>query len=82
MHYIVLIEHFEGVKQLFEVGEGLWLWELHLTFKKVIEGASIAVFVDEVEVISCPKHLNELDDVGGRRTDCRQCLDFIECAFL
>lgn len=69
MHDIVLVQDFEGIEELFEVGESLSLRELHLTFKKIIESASIAVFVDEVEVVSCSKHFNELDDVRGRGAD-------------
>ena len=51
MHDVVLIEHLEGLKQLFEDKQRILLWQLALLIEKSLESAAVAEFVDEVEIV-------------------------------
>ena len=51
MHDVVLVQDLKGLKELFEDEKGIGFGELTLLGQKVLEGASVAVLVDEVEVI-------------------------------
>ena len=51
MHDVVLVQDLKGLKELFEDEEGVGFGELTLLGEKVLEGASVAVLIDKVEVI-------------------------------
>jgi hypothetical protein len=63
MHDIVLVEYFEGVEQLLENEKTFFFSELSFFADESLEGASIAEFVNEVEVIGGFEHVVVLDDV-------------------
>lgn len=63
MHDIILIEFFKGLKKLPEDDEGFFFFE-HFTFlKERFESTSVAVLIDEVEVVRCLKSFDEANDV-------------------
>ena len=64
MHDVVLIEHLEGLKQLFEDKQRILLWQLALLIEKSLESAAVAEFVDEVEIVGSLEHVIVFDDVG------------------
>lgn len=63
MHNVILIEHLEGLEELFENEHGLLFWEFDLFGKEVFKCTTIAVFVNEIKVIGCFKHVVVPDDV-------------------
>ena len=63
MHDVVLVEHLEGVDKLFEDEQGLFLNDDFVLPEKALEGAPVAVLVDEVEVVGRLEHIDVLDDV-------------------
>ena len=73
MHYIVLVQLFEGFEELPEEDEGLRFCEDFAFLEQAFDGAVIAEFVDEVEVIGGLEGFDELDDVlvfeGGEDVD-------------
>ena len=64
VHNVVFIEDLEGLKQLLEDEEGIGLREFSLLTQQVLKSASVAVLVDEVEVIGGFEHVEIFDDVG------------------
>lgn len=65
MHNVVFLEDSEGLEELFEEQEGLGLGESALAFEHFLEGATIAEFIHEVEVVCCAQHLFEAHDMGA-----------------
>lgn len=63
MHDVVLIEDLEGFDELFEDEEGLFFCDDPFFAEHAFEGASVAVLVDEVEVVGRFEHVDVLDDV-------------------
>ncbi len=68
MHNIVSGEYFEGLNHLFEVwyGFSFWhdfLWGIPVSLKELLESTSVAVLVNEVEVVYSFEHVNVADDV-------------------
>ena len=63
VHDIVLVELFECLEELSEVDEGFWFGDEFLLLDEGLDGALIAVFVDEVEVVGRFEGLVEFDDV-------------------
>lgn len=81
MHNVVLVEHLEGLDELFEDQEGLPFGNDAILAEHALEGASVAVLVDEVEVVGRLEHVDILDymlvllDVG-------EDIDFVDGALL
>jgi hypothetical protein len=63
VHDVVLVEDLEGVDELFENEKGLFFWYDSIFAEHALEGASVAVLVDEVEVVGSFEHVDVLDDV-------------------
>ena len=65
MHDVGLRQNLEGLEQVQEVPQCLFLGESALRFDLLLQGASVAVLVYEVVVVGCLEYLDEADDVGG-----------------
>ena len=63
VHDVVLVEDLEGVDELFENEKGLFFGYDSVLAEHALEGASVAVLVDEVEVVGGFEHVDVLDDV-------------------
>lgn len=63
MHDIVFIEDLEGIDELFEDEEGLSFGDNSLFSEHSFEGSSIAVLIDEIEVIGGFEHIDIFDDM-------------------
>ena len=79
VHNVVFIEDLEGLKQLLEDEEGIGFWEFTLLAQQVLKSASVAVLVDEVEVIGGFEHVEIFDDVGVG-FDIGEDVDFVDSA--
>lgn len=79
VHYIVLGEHFEGLDNLAKVTQCPLLWERPFAEHQLVQGAPIAILVDEIEVVSSLEHVNILDDEGAALQR-GQYVDFIDRA--
>ena len=80
MHDIFVGENFEGLKYLLKILVDFILWEMSVFFDLLIEGASVAVFVEEIEIVDGFEYLDEFDDMGA--IDFGEDLYLIECALL
>jgi hypothetical protein len=80
VHNVAFSEHFEGVGELLKVEQTLLLRQIIHFLQNFLQSSTIAVFVDEIEVVLCLHHVDVFDDVPARfeRT---QNIDFVECAF-
>lgn len=63
MHDVVLIEHLEGIDELFEDKQGLFFWYYPILPEHALERAAVAVLIDEVEVVGSLEHIDVLDDM-------------------
>lgn len=81
MHDVVLIEHLEGVDELFEDEKGLSFGNDPLFSEHSFESAAVAVLVDEVEVVGSFEHVDILDDVLIFLDICQD-VDFVDGALL
>lgn len=81
VHDVVLVEDLEGLKHLLEDEEGLLLGELLLLGEESLEGAAVAVLVDEVEVVGGLEHVVVADDVRVD-FDVAEDVDFVDRALL
>ena len=81
MHDVILVQDLKGLKELFEDEKGIGFGKLTLLGQKVLEGASIAILVDEVEVIWSFDHIEIYDDIG-MSFDVGEDVDLIDSAFL
>lgn len=64
VHDVVFIEDLEGLEELFEDEQSIGFWELDLLGEEVLEGATVAVLIDKVEIVGCFEHVVVLDDIG------------------
>ena len=81
MHDVVLVEDLEGVDELFEYFEGFGLLDDAVFAEYALEGAAVAVLVDEVEVVGRLEHVDVLDDVLVL-LDVGQYIDLVDRALL
>jgi hypothetical protein len=63
MHDVVLIEFLECLQKLLEDDQCFLLPQRLLLLEEGLEGASVAVLIDEVEVVGRLEGLDEADDV-------------------
>ena len=63
MHDVVLVEDLEGVDELLEDEQRLLFGDDAVLAEDALEGAAVAVLVDEVEVVGGLEHVDVLDDV-------------------
>ena len=80
MHDVVFVEYLEGVYELFEDEECLSFWNDSLFPEESFKGASIAVLIDEVEVVRGFEHVDILDDMLIF-FDIGEDVDFVDGAF-
>jgi hypothetical protein len=80
VHDVAGSEDAEGLDQLLKIGENPGLGETAVPANVLVEGASVAELVEEVEVVDGLEDLNEADDVRG--VDAREHLDLVEGALL
>lgn len=81
VHDVVLVEDLEGVDELLEDEEGLLFGNDPLLAENALKRASVAVLVDEVEVVGRLEHVDVLDDVLVL-LDVRQNVDLVDRALL
>lgn len=81
MHDVVLVEHLKSVNELLEDQECLFFWDDAILPEHSLERASVAVLVDEVEVVGGLEHVDVLDDVLVL-LDVGEDVDFIDGALL
>ena len=65
VHDITSGEDFEGLEDLPKVDEGFLFGEDSLFLHEFVESTAVAVFIDEVEIISGFEHVDVLDNVGA-----------------
>jgi len=63
MHDIVLVKDLESIDELLEDKEGVSFGNNSLLAEHSFKGASIAVLIDEVEVVGSFEHIDVLDDM-------------------
>ena len=63
MHDVVLVEDLEGIDELLEDQQGVFFLDVFFLPELGLEGASIAVLIDKVEVVGSFKHVDVLDDM-------------------
>ena len=63
MHDVVLVEHLEGVDELLEDKEGFLFGNYPLLAEDALERSTVAVLIDEVEVVRSFEHVDILDNV-------------------
>ena len=81
MHDVASGEYLEGLDYLPEKTKCLFLVERALFLHEFIEGSSVAVLVDEVEIVGSLEHVDILDDVGAGLQS-REDVNLIDGAFL
>lgn len=81
MHDVVLVQDLKGLKELFEDEKCVGFGKFTLLGQQVFEGASVAVLVDEIEVIGGFEHVKIFDDVG-MSFDVGENVDLVDSAFL
>jgi len=81
MHNVVLIEYLEGIDELLENQKSLFLGQGSFFSESALECASVAVFVDEIEIIRCFEHVDILNYVLIL-LDISQNVDLVDRAFL
>ena len=57
VHDVVLVKHLEGLQQLFQNEHGLLLGKFDLFGQQILQGPSVAVLVNEVEVVAGLQHV-------------------------
>ena len=80
MHDIVFVENLKGLQKLFQNEQGFLFLQGVFFPEKAFEGATIAVFVDEIEVILSFEHIVVGDDVFIF-LDVGEDVNFMNCAF-
>jgi hypothetical protein len=65
MHDVVLREDLKRFNHLPEVEESAFLNKGPFLLQQFIKSSAVAVFIDEVEVISSFEHIDVFDDVGA-----------------
>lgn len=63
MHNVVFIENLESINELLEDEQRLFLGNYPVLPQHAFQGASVAVLVDEVEIVGGFEHINVLDNV-------------------
>lgn len=64
MHDIVFIEYLKSLQQLLEDKQGMLLGQFDLLGEQVLESATVAIFIDEIEVVGGLEHIVVFDDIG------------------
>ena len=81
MHNIILIQNLKGLEELLEDKQCVLFWQFPLFGEQALQSASVAVFVDKIEIIGSFEHVVVLDDVGVR-LDVGKDIDFVDCTLL
>jgi hypothetical protein len=81
MHNVVLVEHLEGFDELFEDEEGLSFGNDAILAEHALESTSVAVLVDEVEIVGRLEHVDVFDDMFVL-LDVGEDIDFVDSALL
>jgi len=81
VHNVIFVEYLKGIDELFEDEQGLFFGYNSIFPEHAFECASVAVFIDEVEVIGSLEHVYVLDNVLIF-FDIGENIDFVDCAFL
>ena len=81
MHYIVFVEYFERLEDLFQIKESLSLLKFAFLFDNSIESATITELVNKVEIVNCFEHIDVSDNI---RTVLYtgEYVYFVDCALL
>ena len=80
MHYVFASQHLESLEHLLKILVDFVLQEMSILFDFLIKSTSIAILIEEVEVVDCFQYLYKLDDV--RTVDLGQYFYLIKSAFL
>jgi hypothetical protein len=81
MHDVVLVEYLEGIDELFEDKKCCFLRDDSILAQHAFECPSVAILIDEIEVIGSLEHVDILDDMLILLDVC-QYVDFVNRAFL
>lgn len=81
VHDVVFIEDLEGLEELFEDEQSIGFWEFDLLGEEVLEGATVAVLIDKVEIVGCFEHVVVLDYIGVAFY-VGEDVDLVDCALL
>ena len=81
MHYVVLAKDLESLSDLPEVTQGLRLFEARFFLEELLEGASVAELIDEVEIVDGLEHVIIFDDMLTRFKVAED-VDFVNGALL
>lgn len=63
MHDIVLVEDLKGINKLLEDEQSLFFCNDFVFAEETLEGATVTVLVDKVEIVGRFEHIDVLDDV-------------------
>lgn len=80
MHYVMLVENTKSLNDLSEVCECGLFRQPSLLLKYLFKVTSVAVFVNEVEIVDCFEHIIVFDDVL-RGFEIGKDVDFVISAF-
>jgi hypothetical protein len=80
VHDIASGEDFEGFHHLTKEEECSFFWEGTFFLHEFVHGPSIAILVDEVEVVGGFKHVDIFDDIGAALKGGED-VDLVDCAF-
>lgn len=81
VHDVVFIEDLEGLEELFEDEQSIGFWEFDLLGEEILEGTTVAVLIDKVEIVGCFEHVVVLDDIGVAFY-VGEDVDLVDCALL
>jgi hypothetical protein len=81
VHDITAGKYFKSLYDLSKVYEGSFFRKGSLLLHEFVQCSSVAILINEVEVVGSLKHIDIFDDIwtalqGGKN------VDFIDCAFL
>lgn len=81
MHNVVFIEYLESVNKLFEDEKCLFFRYYSIFSKHAFKCPSVAVLIDEIEIVGCFQHIDVLDNMLILFDICED-IDFVDCTFL
>ena len=81
MHNVAAWKDFKCLHHLSKKVESSFLWERALLLHQFVHRASIAILIDEVEIVSSLKHIDVFHNVGAALKS-RKNVDLIDRAFL
>ena len=81
MHDVIFIENLKRFQKLLKDEQRILFWQFDLFWKKTFKSTTVAVLINEIEVIGGFEHVNVLDDVVVL-FNIGQNIDLVDCAFL